>query len=220
VIPSRGAVYTLRDYGNNGAFLILTNDIWNLRMASAGGVLVTRSGDLDPLAVPLNVIGAFANPSLLMALPHERLEPSAIYSLDPAELRSVEVSLAAVLRLGTASKTTPLPVGQVNYPVWGQIYYGPKIAGQVKRFVVVSNDQHNRVTKRPCVVRLTSRQKTDSTSFRAVSGNKSRAFCGDLTFLPQEHLHFHPFDRRPVPDHLQPFDMGRIANGIRQTHCL
>ncbi len=220
MIPSRGAVYALRGYGNNGAFLILTNDTWNLSMASAGGVLVTRSGDLDPLAVRLYGLGAVANPSLVMALPQERLEPSAIYSLDPAELRAVEVSLAAVLRLGTASKTTPLPAGQVNYPFWGQIYYGPRIAGQVKRFVVVSNDEHNRVTKRPCVVRLTSRQKTDTTSFPAVSANKSRACCGDLTFLPQENLHFHPFDRRPVPDHLQPFDMGRVAEGIRQTHCL
>jgi mRNA-degrading endonuclease toxin of MazEF toxin-antitoxin module len=219
----RGAVYRLRGYPPPAGLLVLTNDLWNQHMSSVGGVLVAGNDDLDAFPVHLEG-GGCANPSMVMALPHANLGSSPVYRATPDEIRAVEASLCAILCLRRLTQDPPsspdIPAGPVNFPLWGEIYYGPEVAGQAKRYVIVSANAHNRATGHTLAVRLTSRPKRDTVGFPVISGGLGQACCGDLSLLPDTQLRYQPGDGRPHPSSLSIQDMAKVARGLCETHGL
>jgi mRNA-degrading endonuclease toxin of MazEF toxin-antitoxin module len=219
---SRGAVYSLAGYPPPAGLLVLTNDLWNEHMSSVGGVLVTERDDMD--AFPVHVRGGgCANPSMGMALPHARLGPTPVYRATADEMKAVEASLSAVLHIRRLAEDPPSipgsPSGPANFPLWGEVYYGPEVKGQAKRHVVVSANVHNSFASHVLAVRLTSRAKRDTMSFPLISGGSGQACCGDLSLLPHDQLRYQPGDGRPHPSSLSIEDMANVSRGICQTHC-
>lgn len=216
-------MYALAGRRQPAGVLVLTNDIWNARMSSIGGVLVALTGAVDPLSVRLGSTGGLALPSLVMSLPRPMLG-DAFYRSTPAELHAVEAALKAVLALDDLTQTPPRPpggpAGPILGPAWGQIYYGPPIAGQKKRYVVVSHDVHNATTGRVLAVRTTSRTKRDSVSFPLIQSRRAQACCGELSLLTTDLLEWQPHHGRPGPSALDLDDMVAVARGVAQTHGL
>ena len=146
----RGTVYRLLGGSPDlyGA-LVLSNDVWNRRMASVGAVPVRapagRSGPWEPSFSARLVLSARVG--FLASLPTERFL-EARFVLSDEQLRVVAAAMADLLALPellASPPEAPEPVpGEVDHPRWGEIYYaGPPIQGQVKRFVVVSRDRWN-----------------------------------------------------------------------------
>jgi mRNA-degrading endonuclease toxin of MazEF toxin-antitoxin module len=217
VSPRRGEVHRLA--GRQAGILVLTNDTWNRLMGSVGGVLVAAAGS-DPLAVALPGFGGVALCAVLLAIPLRllgRLEHVAA----AAELTEIAEAVRGLLGhpglLSSPPEAPPRPPGPVTYPAWGQVYYGPPIGGESKRYVVVSHDLHNRSTGRPAVVRTTSRHKRDHRSFPAIRAG-ARACCGDAATVAERDLRCRPGDGRPEPPSLTLLDMVAIAHGMAETH--
>lgn len=190
---------------------------------SSGAIVADQYAD-EHMPVTLGRIGAYALPTVIRPFPNALLS-DGLYTLEPAELRAVEASLRAVLDMQSLLQPAPrlprAPAGVMDYPRWGEIYYGPPPSAglQAKRYVVVSGDVHNRRGR--CVtVRTTSQPKRDSVSFPLIEGGAARACCGDLTTFYNSELAYQPDDGRPDPSSLDLDDMIAIARGIKQTHSL
>jgi hypothetical protein len=192
-------------------------------MAAVGGVLVS-SEPLDAVPVALPQPLGWANPTRVLSLKPRDLATAAVYRATDAELKAVAVTLRAVLAINALTSPVPqmpdMPSGTVAYPAWAEIYYGPPVHGQPKRYVVVSMNRHNAATGRVLVVRLTSKAKRDQAGipFPVISGGSGQACCGDLTHLPAGGLRHTPADGRPRPSRLSTDDMVEVIRGIRQTH--
>jgi hypothetical protein len=188
-------------------------------MRSVGGVLVAAVGS-DPLAVPLRGHSGAALCGILLAVPRTGLA-TLEHVADGSELETVARALRGLLGhqglLSAQPVAPPRPPGPVSYPAWGEVYYGPPVGGQSKRYVVVSHDLHNQATGRPVVVRTTSRQKRNHRSFPAIAAG-ARACCGDAATVAERDIRWRPGDGRPDPRSLQLADMVAIAQGMAETH--
>lgn len=222
----RGAAYGLRGYPPPAALLVVTNDLWNTRMNSVGGVLVSPGNNSDTFPVRLSTRGGWANPTRLLALPMERLEAVPRYRASATEMHTIEATLRTVTAMHRLLQKPPkppdLPAGSVNYPLWGEIYYGPAIQGQPKRFVVVSVNIHNAKVGRVLAVRLTSKPKRSRAgiAFPLVSNGLGHACCGDISYLDSTMLRWTSGQGRPKPSSLALPDMVEVIRGIKETLAL
>ena len=219
----RGVVYSLNGYPHPAGLLVLTSDVWNAHMGSVGGAVVSGSGGGDILPVALPPVKAFVNPTMILALRHTALgEP--LYTVSPSELRTIEEYLQATLALNGLRGVPPVapgsPPGLPDYPRWGNVYFGPPLGGEVKRYVVVSADVHNQRVGRVLAIRTTSKVKRDSVSFPVIQGGGIQACCGDMSLIGNADLHHAVGQRRPSPSSLSIGDMAAIARGLAQTHQL
>ena len=201
--------------------VVITNDRWNAAMSQVtvlpfvaaarpedhGYVLGYRSGVISA-ARPLAVI---APPD-----PRSALGPP-IASLSAGELDPLEELLCRFLQLPTLLAGVPAPsrpVGDAStYPVWGDVYRGPVLGGERKRFVVVSPNEWNRTSGLAAGVRTTTQLKIDDTWFPPILDGKSRACCGDATTLPHTQWRLARRDR-PTPFTTSTKDMIAIARGL------
>lgn len=219
-------MYGLAGYPPPAALLVVTNNVWNSRMSSVGGVLVTSGNSSDTVPVRLASLGGWANPTRLLAVPLDRLEPTPRYKANAAELHAIEVTLRTVMAMRDLLQVPPkppdLPVGAVAYPLGGDIYYGPAIQGQSKRYVVVSVNVHNAKVRRVLAVRLTSQLKRSRVgiAFPPISKGSGHACCGDLSYLDSAMLQFAPGVERPNPSSLSMNDLVEVIRGIKETHAL
>ena len=222
----RGAVYGLAGYAPPAGLLVVTNNVWNSRMSSVGGALVSLSNISDTVPVHLPKVGGWANPTRLLALRTRRLEPTPRYRANAAEMHAIEVTLRTVMAMTDLLQVPPkppdLPAGPVTYPLWGDIYYGPAIQGQPKRYVVVSVNMHNATVRRVLAVRLTSKPKHSGTgiAFPLISKGQCHACCGDVSYLDSSMLRHNPGEGRPDPSSLAIHDLVAVIRGIRETHAL
>ena len=219
-------MYGLAGYPPPAALLVVTNNVWNSRMSSVGGVLITSGNNSDTVPVRLATVGGWANPTRLLAVPSDRLEPAPRYKANAVEMHAIEVTLRTVLAMGDLLQVPPkppdLPMGPVAYPLWGDIYYGPAIHGQPKRYVVVSVSMHNAKVGRVLAVRLTSKPKRGRVgiAFPLISKGSGHACCGDLSYLDSAMLRCASGEGRPNPSSLEMHDLVEVIRGVKQTHAL
>jgi hypothetical protein len=145
-----------------------------------------------------------------------------VRQLSDEEMVRVEDGLSELLALQFICQPIPVlpaaPPGAVTYPRWGEIYYaGPPIAGERKRYVVVSNDYWNATGLSVVAVRTTSQPKRAGRSFPEIEGGAARACCGDATSFPCGDF---DLDDRPIPPRLDLDDMARVGWGMAETHAL
>lgn len=138
--------------------------------------------------------------------------------LDEAQLRLVGRGLADVLLLPdlipAPAVVPPRLPGGSGYPRWSEVYYaGPRVGveGQVKRYVVVSDDRWNAARGASIGVRTTTQNKPWGDAFPSIEGGKARACCGDATVFPH---HLFNLRERPRPAFLSVDDMIAIARGL------
>jgi mRNA-degrading endonuclease toxin of MazEF toxin-antitoxin module len=214
----RGTVYRFAGGSSDlyGA-LVLTNDVWNRRMATVGVVPVRAPSSPTSVWEPLfsREPELQARVGFLAAQPRGRLL-EARFVLAADQLARVAVALSDLLSVPDLAASPPeapssVP-GPADYPRWAEIYYaGPPVAGQVKRYVVVSRDHWNATSASAVAVRTTSQPKAWGTAFPAIQGGAARACCGDATALPRGRF---DLARRPSPLSLDLEDMARIARGL------
>ena len=219
-------MYGLHGYRPPAGLLVVTNDLWNSRMNSVGGVLVSPGSGSDAFPVRLGMLGASANPTRLLALTKDRLEPAPSYKARAPEMHAIEATLRTVMAIQELLQIPPkppgLPAGAVEYPLWGEIYYGPAIQGQPKRYVVVSINMHNAKAGRVLAVRLTSKPKRSRTgiAFPIVSKGSGHACCGDVSYLESAMLRWRSGEGRPKPSSLAMPDLVEVIRGIKETLAL
>ena len=203
--------------------LVLTNDVWNRRMATVGVAPVRATASADSLWEPVfsREPDLQARVGFLAAQPKERLLESR-FVLAPDQLARVGSALADLLASPDLTATPPSPPksvpGPADYPRWAEVYCaGPPIAGQVKRYVVVSRDQWNGATASAVAVRTTSQPKAWGVAFPAIEGGAARACCGDATAIPGRRF---DLTNRPFPPSLDLEDMARVARGLADVFDL
>ena len=214
----RGTVYRFAGGSSDlyGA-LVLTNDVWNRRMATVGVVPVRAPASPGSPWEPVfsREPGLQARVGFLAAQPKERLL-EARFVLAPEQLARVADALSDLLPLSELGGTPPgaprsVP-GVTEYPRWAEIYYaGPPVAGQVKRYVVVSRDHWNAANASAVAVRTTSQPKTWGVAFPPIQRGAARACCGDATAIPRGRF---DLTSRPSPPSLELEDMVRVAQGL------
>jgi mRNA-degrading endonuclease toxin of MazEF toxin-antitoxin module len=214
----RGTVYRFAGGSSDlyGA-LVLTNDVWNRRMATVGVVPVRAPASPASPWEPVfsREPSLQARVGFLTAQPKERLL-EARFVLPPEQLARVADALSDLLGLSELAATPPgapssVP-GAADYPRWAEVYYaGPPVAGQVKRYVVVSRDHWNAANASAVAVRTTSQPKTWGVAFPAIQHGNARACCGDATAIPRGRF---DLASRPSPPSLELEDMVRVARGL------
>lgn len=106
----------------------------------------------------------------------------------------------------------PSPPGPVDYPRWGQVYYrNERIAGERKRFVVVSRDDWNRAARGAVFVRTTSQIKRHESAFPHIQRGRAQADCGNPIAMLSGEVSLRD---RPDPARLSLQDMVAIASGL------
>jgi len=144
--------------------------------------------------------------------------------LDADQLHAVGYGLSELLLvddLGVRPLSVPHRLPGVSvYPRWGEVYYaGPRVGveGQVKRYVVVSDDRWNATQVSAIAVRTTTQNKRWGDAFPLIEGGGARACCGDATVLPHNLFDLR---NRPRPAYLSLDDMASVARGLRDVFDL
>lgn len=201
---------------SNVGALILSNDVWNRKMAGLAAIPVRARSAVPVHGVPLGTLG-WADPHWLSTLPVGRLgRPTHVVA--QAELDAIEDALVDIMALADVCVSDPMPplspAGAITYPRWGDIYWIPALAaetGQTKRYVVVSHDHYNSAGNRPFVVRTTSQEKRNTQDFPVIEGGACHACCGEVLSQPTKNIQMRP---RPAPESLSIGDMAAIGWGI------
>lgn len=219
-------MHGLRGFASPAGLLVVTNDLWNARMNSVTGVLVSPGNNSDTFPVRLATPSGWANPTRLVPLKKDRLDSVPRYKASAAEMHAIEVTLRTVTAMHGLLEIPPkppdLPAGPVEYPLWGEIYYGPAIQRQPKRYVVVSVNIHNAKVGRVLAVRLTSKPKRTGAgiAFPLISNGSGHACCGDVAYLDSIMLRWTSGQGRPKPSRLALTDMVAVVRGIKETLAL
>ncbi len=207
--------------------VVISNDRWNAAMSQVAVLPLVASVPPAERTYALayrNGVVTAARPLAVLAPPDpaSALGPP-IASLSNAELGELEESLCRFLQLPTllgGIPALPRPVGDAStYPVWGDIYRGPVLAGERKRFVVVSPNEWNRSSGLAVGVRTTTRLKIDDLWFPVILDGATRACCGDATTLPHSQWRLGRRDR-PTPFTTTTRDMVAIARGLVDVYDL
>ncbi|HEY8656322.1 MAG TPA: hypothetical protein VIN34_06270 [Candidatus Limnocylindria bacterium] len=224
----RGTVHHLHaPGGTTSRAVVISNDRWNAVMSQIAVLPVVQSlrpGE-RPYAVPYD--GHFvttARPLAILAPPHPGSPVGpAIAGLSSVELDAVEERLAEFLQLPALLRgvgAIARPTGDTAaYPLWGEVYRGPVLGGERKRFVVVSPSDWNRESGLAVGVRTTTQLKIDDLWFPPILGGTSRACCGDASTFPLREWRLHRRDR-PVPFTATAGDMAAIARGLADVYEL
>ncbi|HEX9496275.1 MAG TPA: hypothetical protein VGA38_11005 [Candidatus Limnocylindria bacterium] len=207
--------------------VVISNDRWNAAMSQVTVVPVVASvrPEERDYALPYrNAAISAARPLAVLAPPDPRSALGApIASLDAEDLDALDELLCRFLQLPTLLVGVPAPArptGDVRaYPVWGDVYRGPVLAGERKRFVVVSPNEWNRASGLAVGVRTTTQLKIDDLWFPAILDGRTRACCGDATTLPHAQWRLGRRDR-PVPFTTTTRDMVAIARGLADVYDL
>ncbi len=165
-----------------------------------------------------------ARPLAVLAPPHPEspLGPP-IASLTTAELGTLEELLCHFLQLPTLLGGVPTPsrpIGDASaYPVWGDLYRGPVLGGERKRFIVISPNEWNRTSGLAVGVRTTTRLKIDDLWFPQILNGEARACCGDATTYGHSQWRL---DRRerPIPFTTTTRDMVAVGRGLADVYDL
>lgn len=224
----RGTLHSLTTPGGRtlGA-VVISNDRWNAAMSQVTVLPMLRSVDAEEQAYALPYRDAAistARPLSVLA-PGESGSPLGppILSIGTSELASLEERLCQFLQLPALLAGVPAPsrpVGELGaYPVWGDIYRGSVLAGERKRFVVVSPNEWNRSSGLAVGVRTTSQLKIDDIWFPTILGGIARACCGDATTLGLPEWRLARRDR-PTPFTTSTKDMVAIARGLADLYEL
>jgi hypothetical protein len=141
---------------------------------------------------------------------------SAQAALAETDLATVETAIGILLALSTLFSGTPTrprpPAGRITYPLWGELYYvGPRIGGELKRFVCVSTNEWNRADNSALFVRTTSQPKRSTVWFPHIEGGRAQAACGDIAFAPSARVLFNERPPRPL---VSLGDMQAVARGL------
>jgi mRNA-degrading endonuclease toxin of MazEF toxin-antitoxin module len=220
----RGVAYEINGTGKLG--VVLTKDSWNRRMLNVGVVPISPKDDerTSPLALPLDDDPSQClDPARLLALPRERLGRPRL-ALDDASLHRLERAVAELIDAERMTRrelrATKPPAGKIDYPRWGEIYYpkSERIAGETKRYLVVSNDLWNQQKRTVLICRTTTQEKYPADEFPVIQGGAAQAICGDLAAISPHHLNL---DRRPQGQtRLGLQDMASVVRGVTHTHLL
>ena len=224
----RGVVYEYQETDSNTAgLLVLSNDDWNDTMS--GAVVV-------PLRIPETVPFPDFHPSLringqsLMIMAGRLLDwkkeelGAPMLAVEDELMDCVEDALVDILSLKYLCVSPPVfpasPSGITNYPRWGEIYYaGKRIAGERKRYVVVSNDFWNKATGTAIAVRTTSQTRKGGSHFPSIQQGAARACCGNVTTYRVTSFSLRGTDR-PAPSRLNLTDMSAVAKGLVEVLLL
>lgn len=207
--------------------VIISNDRWNAAMSQVAVLPLLGSvpaGERDYALDYRNGVVTAARPLAVLAPPHpESLLGPPVASLDPKELDALEELLCRFLQLPSLLSGVPRtsrPIGDASaYPIWGDVYRGPVLAGEAKRFVVVSPNEWNRSSGLAVGVRTTTRLKIDDLWFPTVLAGAARACCGDATTLAHSQLRLGRRDR-PTPFTTSTRDMVAIGRGLADVYDL
>jgi len=204
---------------------VLTNDLWNVVMNDVGVVPVGRAPDrvlrMAPVVCEDPPLAAIAGHPI--AIERDRVGDE-IATARPEGLAAVEDGLCHVLWLTELLGPHPrAPVARTpaGCPRWSEIYYLHDIvvAGQRKRYVVVSDNAWNEVDGTAVVVRTTSSARRHGPEFPLIENGQAKAVCAELTTYTWDDFILDP-RRRPPIRYLDLKDMQAIAGGLVQTHGL
>ena len=224
----RGTVHQLdAPGGTTSRAVVISNDRWNAAMSQIAVLPIVQT--LRPgeraYAVPYDAhFITAARPLAILAPPHpgSPLGP-AIAGLSSLELEAVEERLTEFLQLPALLRGLGMiarPTGDTTtYPLWGEVYRGPILGGQRKRFVVVSPSDWNRASGLAVGVRTTTQLKIDDVWFPPILGGTSRACCGDASTFPLREWRLARRDR-PTPFMATSADMAEIARGLADVYEL
>ena len=224
----RGTVHALEIPGTKTtAAVVVTNDRWNAAMARVA-VLPVRLELLpgeDRYAIAYRSGFITAARVLSVFAPPDPLSPLGpmIDALEEDALAAIEVRLCEFLELPALLGGRPSirrPTGDTSaYPLWGEIYRGPLLAGERKRFVVVSPSEWNRTSGMASGVRTTTQLKIDDIWFPRLADGPTRAACGDATTFATDEWRLAKRDR-PSPFTTTVRDMVAIARGLADVYDL
>jgi mRNA-degrading endonuclease toxin of MazEF toxin-antitoxin module len=207
--------------------VVITNDRWNAAMSQVTVLpfaATARPGEQGYVVGYRSGVISAARPLAVIAPPDPRsaLGPP-IASLSAADLDPLEELLCRFLQLPALLAGVPAPsrpIGEAStYPVWGDIYRGPVLGGERKRFIVVSPNEWNRTSGLAVGVRTTTQLKIDDVWFPAILDGKSRACCGDATTFSHSQWRLSRRDR-PAPFTTATKDMVAIARGLADLYEL
>ena len=207
--------------------VVISNDRWNAAVSQVAVlplVASVRPAERDYALGYRNGVVTAARPLAVLAPPDpESVLGPPIASLSAAELGALEELLCRFLQLPTLLGGVPaptLPIGDASaYPIWGDVYRGPVLAGERKRFVVVSPNEWNRASGLAVGVRTTTQLKIDDLWFPVILDGATRACCGDATTLAPSQWRLARRDR-PTPFTTTTRDMVAIARGLADVYDL
>jgi len=209
------------------AAVILTNDRWNAAMARVA-VLPVRSEILpgeERYAIAYGKGFVTAARVLSVFAPPDPLSPlgPVVDGLEEDALAAIEDRLCEFLELPNLLGDPPSvqrPAGETSaYPLWGEIYRGPVLGNERKRFVVVSPNEWNRISGMASGVRTTTQLKIDDIWFPRIVDGSTRAACGDGTTFTTGEWRLARRDR-PTPFTTTIRDMVAIARGLADVYDL
>lgn len=200
------------------AWLVLSIDDWNERLQRYVGVPLQDPRPTEMPFAPHIVVGGTVLEAMvgrLAPLFPEQLG-GALAALADGDVATVEAALRDLLGfplLFSPNPTRPRPpAGQITYPLWGELYYvGPRIGGELKRFVCVSINEWNRADDSALFVRTTCQRKRSTDWFPYIQNGRAQAACGDVAFATGRAVDFR--QRPPFPTVSLP-DMLAIARGL------
>lgn len=207
----------------------MTNDDWNAELSQVGLIpILANPSTLEQAYATLLPEGAAVAAKLVVSKPPLQ-KPSLVGSfkrdITATELVLVEDDLRDFLQLTTLLQTTPKVPSKVAhaelYPQWGEIYYGPKIDEEIKRFIVVSPDSWNALSNTVVAMRTTTKKKARVHEFPFIQNGRVQACCGDASSLRRAALKVTArLADRPDPAMLVLADKVAIARGLVEVYDL
>lgn len=144
------------------------------------------------------------------------LDDQSLYRLERALAELIDAPRLTRERL----RATRPPAGRIDYPQWGEIHYpkADRIAGEAKRYLVVSNDLWNQQKKTVLICRTIAQAKHPVDEFPMIQNGAAQAVCGDLAAVSPNRL---DLDRRPRGQtRLGLQEMAAVVRGVTHTHLL
>ena len=166
-----------------------------------------------PLRVPVGVGHAVVE--RISIVQKDLLDTAPIAYVSPDDVALASDALAELIGLPdlrAGARRPPTPPGPTNYPLWGQVFYGPGTP-EPKRYVIISANTWNR-DGRALAVRLTSSARRFGAEFPNVHGGS--AACAEVQSFVTTRF---PSRQRISPD-VSDADMRAIIEGIAFTHQL
>lgn len=204
----------------------ITNDNWNAKLSQVGFLPVrsTFPAFEQPYTAPL-ANGSYTTAARVVSLappekPGSIVGPTqSILSLN--ELVALEDTLVDFFQIGRllSNGTAGGFFSAAAYPLWSNIYWGPKLGEKRKRYLVVSPNAWNATSDMVSCVRLTSQFKYDNLAFPSIANATSRACCGDTTTFRTTELLLDPRNR-PTPSAVSTADMRDVAIGLAHVYEL
>lgn len=140
--------------------------------------------------------------------------PSVVFETEEEELHEVGRALADLLlipELITGTYTAPAALPG-DHPRWGTIYYAePPLSGQIKRWMVVSNDVFNASTDDVLCIHTTTRTHLQGPEIPLLQSGFAAAICPDVQVKAQRRFDVASAARLPQPDAA---DRRRVAIGL------